>query len=859
MKKHKVKSSRNNGSDNESCPTHQELQKAVCLFTEERYLEAEAMAKSMTVNFPKFGFCWTILGAVLMKAGRFSDALESMQKAVALSPDNYHAHNSLGMTLKLFGRLDEASSSFRRAIQIKPDHAEAHNNLGIIYLDRSRFNAAESCFLCAIQFKPDYAEAHNNLGLSLRNLGRLVEAKVCFIRALQFNPDSAEIHNNLGLALHDMGDLVSAETSFLCALGIRPNYAEAHNNLGITLRDQERLIDAQACFLVALEYKHEYPEAYYNLAITFQDQGRFEEAESSYRHVIRLKADFADAHNNLGEILLNLNRSEEARVSYLLAIELNPTYSVAYNNLGNALLKLGRLDEAEESYRRALHINPNYAEAHYNLGISLHSLGRPAETESCCRRAIELKPNYFEAHNNLGVTLYELGRPHEAEASYRRSIEINPEYPEAHNNLGNVFMFMGRLIEAEASYRRAIDTKPDFADAYSNCGSVLMELGKTEEAKNLIYKAIELAPGAARNLVIAMLYISFQQDDPRLKQLEAVYDKRESLPLEEKIRLNFAMGKAMENIGQYDRSFSAYEEGNRLHFQKHPFDEAEDDRFIEKLCAILTADLFKQSDAIEKTLPPIQDKRVPIFIVGMLRSGTTLIEQILASHPAVYGAGELTTMDDFVKKAKLITFEFIDWKEALLALRKLGQEYLDQLFKFAPDVDYISDKMPGNYVHLGLIHLMFPNAKIIHAMRDPMDTCFSCYAIRFTLGHEYSYDLGALGRQYLRYSKLMKHWHEVLPPGRILHVHYEDNISDPEQEARRMLEYLGLPWDPACLKFHESDRVVRTASVAQVRKPIYSSSVGRWKSFKEHLGLLFETIHQVGLNLPKVTRVGNKR
>jgi hypothetical protein len=226
----------------------------------------------------------------------------------------------------------------------------------------------------------------------------------------------------------------------------------------------------------------------------------------------------------------------------------------------------------------------------------------------------------------------------------------------------------------------------------------------------------------------------------------------------------------------------------------------------------------------------------------MLRSGTTLIEQILASHPDIHGAGELTTLDGLAKKAKLLSLDILDWKEALIALRKLGQEYLDQVWKLAPDARYITDKMPGNYGHLGLIHLMLPNAKIIHAVRDPMDTCFSCYSIRFTLGHEYSYDLGTLGRQYQRYSKLMKHWHNVLPAGRILDVRYEDNISDPEREARRILEYLGLPWDPVCLKFYESGRAVRTASVAQVRKPIYSSSVARWKRFENHLEPLLEAI-----------------
>ena len=728
------------------------------------------------------------------------------------------------------------------AIQIKPDHAEAHNNLGITYLDLSRLEEAESCFLRALQFMPDYAEAHNNLGLTLRSLGRSDEAVASFSQALQFNPNSAEIHNNLGLTSYSKGNLVDAENSFQRAIQLKPDYAEAHNNVGIISRDQGHLSEAETFFGHALQHKPEYAEAHYNLGITLRDQGHFDKAEACYRQVIKLKPDFAFAHNNLGEILHNLGRPDEAKTCYLRAIELNPIYVDAHNNLGNALLSLGRLEDAEASYRRALQTKPYYAEAHYNLGIVLRDLGQLSEAENCCRQAIKLNPNYFEAHNNLGVTLYELDRPDEAVASYRRAIEINVGYPEAYNNLGNALLYLGRLVEAAACYRQAIETQSDFADAYSNLGSVLMELGEIEEAKYHLNKAIELTPNAARPLVTALLYISFPLDDPRLKQLETVYAQRESLPLEERVRLDFAMGKAMENIGQYDRSFNAYEEANRLHYQGHPFDEIESDLFLEKSTNFLTARLFNESDALEKTLPPIQEERVPIFIVGMLRSGTTLIEQILASHPAVYGAGELTTLEELAKKAKLLSNECHDWKEALLALRKLGQEYLDQIWKLAPDARYITDKMPGNYVHLGLIHLMLPNAKIIHALRDPIDTCFSCYAIRFTLGHEYSYDLEALARQYLRYSKLMKHWHNVLPPGRILDVHYEDNISEPERETKRMLDYLGLPWDPACLKFYDSKRAVRTASVTQVRKPLYSSSVARWKNFEKYLSPLLKII-----------------
>jgi hypothetical protein len=227
----------------------------------------------------------------------------------------------------------------------------------------------------------------------------------------------------------------------------------------------------------------------------------------------------------------------------------------------------------------------------------------------------------------------------------------------------------------------------------------------------------------------------------------------------------------------------------------------------------------------------------------MPRSGTTLIEQILASHPAIFGAGELTTLGEIAQKAPLLVRDSTNAEATLLALRQLGQRYLDQVWKLAPDARAVTDKLPGNYYLLGLIHLMLPHAKIIHCLREPMDSCFSCYALLFRTGHHYSYDLRMLGRHYLRYKKRVEHWASVLPPGRILDVRYEDNVADPEREARRMLDHLELAWDSACLRFYETERAVSTASVAQVRKPMYSSSVARWQRFEKHLGPLLEILH----------------
>lgn len=451
-----------------------------------------------------------------------------------------------------------------------------------------------------------------------------------------------------------------------------------------------------------------------------------------------------------------------------------------------------------------------------------------------CLKAVSIDENSAQAWLNLGLIDKAQSDPFAAVEKFRRAVAGRPDYAEALHNLGLVLKDLDRLVEAVTYIRQALAAKPDYADAHSTLGSLLVALGEMDEAEKSLLKGVELAPGDARPLIKALLYLPYRRDDPHFDRLEEIYAGRESLDPADRIDLNFVMGKAMESVGQYDRAFDAYAEGNRLCYQAHPFDEGREERRLERSRALFTADLFKEFAAIADSIPSAGDKQVPVFIVGMPRSGTTLVEQILSSHQTLYGAGELPLLGEFAGRA----WDVLDSKDpnaTLSALREIGQEYLGRIKELAPDARYIIDKMPGNYHHLGWVHLMLPNAKIIHTTRNPMDTCFSCFAMKFERGHEYCYDLEALGRHYLCYRKYMAHWHAVLPPGRMLDVRYEEVIDDLEREARRILDYLGLPWDPACLEFHKNTRAVRTASVTQVRKPIYKSSVARWKRFENHL------------------------
>jgi Flp pilus assembly protein TadD len=566
------------------------------------------------------------------------------------------------------------------------------------------------------------------------------------------------------------------------------------------------------------------------------------EALPAAREMTEKYPDFGLGWAMLGSMFLQAGQTENALAPMQRAAALCPDNPDVHNVLGVALLNAGQPELAEASSRCAIHLKPDYPEAHYNLGMILYRLGRLTEAEASFRFAVQLKPDYLEAFIYLGLTLQDLQRLDEAALIYRHLLDLSPDCIEAHNNLGNTLLSMDRLGEAEASYRRALAINPGFVEGYSNLGTALMDMGRMIDAETALCRAIELAPDDARPLATALTYLPYRREDSRFGHLESLYARREWLPLNDRIKLDFAMGRAMEQIGEYDRAFGAYEEGNRLYHQAHPCNEAEEENHVEKSCRLFLPELLRACEALEQNMTALQDDaRVPVFILGMPRSGSTLIEQMLASHPAIFGAGELTAF-----KATLLLRGQIKGENDMLTLRKLGREYLDRVWERAPDARYITDKLPNNYTHLGLVHLMLPNAKIIHSVRDPLDTCFSAYALQFSSGYEYSYDLGVLGRQYRRYQTLMRHWHDILPEGRILDVRYEDCVADPEREGRRMLDFIGLPWDTVCLKFHESERTVRTASVVQVRTPIYSSSIGRWKHFEKHLQPLIEALYPAG-------------
>ncbi len=589
-----------------------------------------------------------------------------------------------------------------------------------------------------------------------------------------------------------------------------------------------RFVEAEQICQQLINSKRDLFDALHLQGVVQSRLGKRDAALASYDRALEVLPNSAEVLNNRGLTLQQLNRFEEAVASFDRALKVRSDYAEAFFNRGNALQPLRRLEEALASYDRALKVRPDYAEAHSNRGLTLHELKRFEEALASYNRALQVRPNSAEALYNRGVTLHELRRFEEALASYDRALEVRPDYAEALNNRGNTLHELKRFDAALASYNRAIILRPHYAEAHNNLGAALLQLGRLPEARAALERAVELAPSKVEYRRGLGDITRFVVGGTHLAALEKLAEDRATLSVSDRIELHFALAKTYEDIGRHAEAFSQWLDGNALKRQQIRYDEATTLGTFDRVRAAFTSELIGSWQNAGHPSP------VPVFIVGMARSGSTLVEQILASHPQVYGGGELKYFDTAVKGIRTKSVGSVAFPELVSGMtdddfRDLGARYLVELERLAPSAMRITDKMLGNFVFTGLIHLALPNAIIIHTIRDPVDTCLSCFSRLFAEGQNHTYDLAELGRYYRHYQALMAHWHQVLPPGRILDIRYEDVVADLEGQARRIMEHCGLTWDPRCLAFHQTERLVVTASAAQVRQPIYTSAVGRWR------------------------------
>ncbi len=468
----------------------------------------------------------------------------------------------------------------------------------------------------------------------------------------------------------------------------------------------------------------------------------------------------------------------------------------------------GRLGEAVAAYRRIVRLDPGDAAAHADLGAALRRSGDLAGAEAACRKAVALDPGHAEARNNLGVVLQARGESAAALAAFRQAAGLG--HPPAHANLGGALFVLDRIEESEAAYRRAIELDGGFAGAHDGLGVVLLAAGRLDDATVCFRRATGLDPGLAEawyNLACAEGGGLTDGEAATVEDLLA----DSGLARSRRIALHFALGEYDDAGGRAERAFAHFKAGNGLRrAELGAFDADGHDRLVERTIETFDAAFFAEREGTG------EDSELPVFVVGMPRSGTTLVEHIAASHPAVHGAGE------------------VNW---IAESDVSGGAYLERLRALAPGALRVIDKTPFNFLHLGKIATRFPRARIVHCRRQARDLCLSCYFQNFVAPYPWSTDIADLGRYLGACERLMEHWRAVLPVA-FHEVRYEDLVADQERESRRLIEALGLPWDDACLRFHDTRRTVRTASNWQVRRPLYATSVGRWRTYEKWLGAL---------------------
>ncbi|MBV8131416.1 MAG: sulfotransferase, partial [Alphaproteobacteria bacterium] len=529
--------------------------------------------------------------------------------------------------------------------------------------------------------------------------------------------------------------------------------------------------------------------------------------------------------------------------SYRRAIALNPDYGMAHSNLARALNDEGLFEAGLESSRRAIELIPDFLGVHVNCAAALIGLERFAEAETPLRRALDLMPDRAETHRDLGGVLAKLGRVDEAVSCLEQAIALNPDDATTHYLLGATFYQANDPARSEASFRRTLSLAPGKATAWDALGNILRTLGRFDEALSCFRRALELDPDLPethRSLAVTGQQAS---DEAQLQRLEALLASPER-PVSDRIAAGFALGALLDNADRYDEAFPYFEKANALHRQQQAeagerFDPEDLRRGVDGLIQINTQTL---SLAAASWGNPSE---TPIFIVGMPRSGTSLVEQIAASHSRVFGAGERHETNDISEalKARNRGRPIEEW-DAVFA-RQLADQHVACLQALGAGAARVIDKMPDNVFFLWAIAALFPSARVILCQRDLRDICLSCYFHKFTEGNLFAYDLADCGLRALQVDRLSTHWLRALPL-EMLAIDYEELVADLEGESRRLIEFLGLDWEPACLDFHRTERPVFTASTWQVRQPLYTRSVGRWRCYERHLGPLLDVLGQGG-------------
>lgn len=618
------------------------------------------------------------------------------------------------------------------------------------------------------------------------------------------------------------------------------------------------------------------------LGTILAERNAFEEAEENLRHVIKVAPGHARAHEDLGTVLLNQSRADEALPLLEKAVALMPKSASAASKLAGALMALGRTADAEALRARATQLSPQQAKLEQATRLFAQGQFREAEkqaqsllqensrdvnaalllariainarcyddAEQLLVRITEIAPGFVAAWHDLGSVLKELNRFEEAVKALQEAVRLDPANAVTHYFYGAALAMAAQPEAAIEAYRKAVDLDPDLSGAYLGLGHVLKTVGDQDGGVAAYRRAIELRPDFGEIYYSLSNLKTFRFSDQEIAGMEERVGNN-ALPIDCQVHFAFSLGKAYEDKADYAAAFRYYELANRRHRETIAYDPVQTEVAHEKIRKAFSLEFFEHQAQMGTGCRDPD----PIFILGLPRSGSTLLEQILASHSLVDGTSELPDISmiaqSVTNKAHGRTFPMSMPELTSEELTALGKQYLSQTQRHRGSAPFFTDKMPNNFAYVGFIKAILPNAKIIDARRHPMDSCVGCFKQHFAKGQTFTYDLFELGEFYLEYERMMTHWDAVLP-GQVLHVEYENVVSDLETQVRRLLEFCGLEFEQSCVNFHETKRAVRTASSEQVRQPIYQGSLATWKRFGSDLDVLREVLDPV---LPEQDRL----
>ncbi len=650
------------------------------------------------------------------------------------------------------------------------------------------------------------------------------------------------IQQAIGLQQH--GNLSAAERKYRSILRQNPVHTDALQFLGLLLQQKGNASAALHFMQKAAMTSPRNPQLLSNQAELYRMQGDFEKARDCAQQALSLNPELVDALAILGHACYRLDQPEEAVDAYSKALAINPEDTGVRNELANVYCLLGRFTEAAEQYLHVLSTLPEFDACRINLADTLVELDDTQAAIDHYQQVLQHQPVNADIHVRLARAFDKLEQPDNAIDSYQSALDIDPGLVEAQLNLGKLLLPQNPE-RAEDYFRAVLARDPGNANAHYWLGIYYQTLGDFDQATERFDQALELNPDLTDTWYRLSLIRNFKPSDQQLEDLEQAFDTQVKNKTDDAslVTLGFSLGRFHEQRGNYPSAFRYYQQGNQIKAGKHRFDKTQHDAQIDNIIEIFDREFFQQRASWGSP------SALPVFIVGMPRSGTTLLEQILSSHPAIHGAGELRLMLNLLSSLKAL--DPTSAKSHAGRVRDLSQQqlgdmsarYLSDLQALQPGAKRILDKMPGNYFRLGVIFLLFPGVRIIHCKRDPMDTCWSCYQQNFEQGLLFTNDLENLGFAYRGYLRLMAHWHSVFP-GQILDVHYEDLLNDPETHSRELLQHCGIDWDPAVLEFHRQQRPVSTASLWQVRQPMYKTSVGRWRAYEEFLQPLQQALFE---------------